>query len=463
MRCSRLPSRSAAAGVRPIRATTAAAVLPALAAVFVASTLALPVRATAQEGVEGCWSGTLARDGLEWDVGLDISTRNGRTAATLDMDALWIAGRALPSFRTADQSVTFELPWSLGSFEGTLEGGTVAGRVAFSDEGTAPLRLEAVRCRTRRTVDLRWESGSAVVAGTLALPPRPGPHPVVAILHGGGDSSRESSPYAFWGHYLPRHGIAALLYDKRGNGESTGDWHEVGFRERARDVTRGLDLVRERPDVDGSRVGLLGVSQGSWVAGLAASMDPGVDFVVHVSGPAVPVLEADTYATESRLRREGWEERAAAERLRLWRLNARVARHPSSDEAWEELQAAIDEVRDRPWFREDPYEPERESEWRGWYGRVLDHDPRPVLDELAIPMLWIYGAMDGQSDPSRNVRILEDYRRSGKEYTIGLYPEAGHGLLVPVDPRGEQGPHLTTAPGFFPDLIRWLRIRVETP
>lgn len=435
--------------------------LAARSFLLVAFSCASATLVAGQEATEGCWSGALARDGLEWDVGLRVARGEGGTAATLDMDALWIARRPLPSFRTESSGVAFELPWSMGRFEGRLEERVISGNVSFGDGRDVPMELEAIRCRDRQTVDLRWESGDEVIAGTLTLPPGPGPFPVVAILHGGGDSSRESPPYAFWGDYLPRHGIAALLYDKRGNGSSTGDWHTVGFDARARDVTNGLALLRERPEIDGERIGLLGVSQGSWVAGLAAALDPGIRFVVHVSGPAVTVLEADTYATESGLRREGWDERSMAERLHLWRLNARVARDPSSDEAWRQLQAAIDEVRDRPWFRRDPYEPERESEWRGWYGRVLDYDPHPALEGLEIPMLWMLGAMDGQSDPARNVGILEGYRRRGKDYTIALYPEAGHGLLVPVRPTGEQGPYLTTAPGFFPDLIRWLNTRAE--
>jgi hypothetical protein len=64
--------------------------------------------------------------------------------------------------------------------------------------------------------------------------------------------------------------------------------------------------------------------------------------------------------------------------------------------------------------------------------------------------------MDSESDPATNVKALEDLRRSGKEYTIGVYPGAGHGILIPVRPDGTQGDLLTTPPGFFPDLRRWL-------
>ena len=41
---------------------------------------------------------------------------------------------------------------------------------------------------------------------------------------------------------------------------------------------------------------------------------------------------------------------------------------------------------------------------------------------------------------------------------LAAYPEAGHGLLIPVDADGRDGPPLTSAPGFFPDLVRWLQV-----
>lgn len=409
----------------------------------------------------GCWSGRLGSEGLVWDVGLQITSEGGELAAAIDMDALWRAREPLPSFHSDGRAVRFDLPWSMGRFAGRSVENRLEGEVTFKDKRRSPLELERAPCAEHLREEINWRTDDVSIAATLTLPAGPGPFPAVVVLHGGGDSSRESPPYRFWSEYLPRLGIACLVYDKRGNGESTGDWRQVAFEPRARDVAGGLAQLRARSDIDATRLGLLAISQGSWVAGLAARLDPGVSFVVHVSGPAVSVAEADTYALESELRRQGWPEEDIAERVGLWRLNVEVARDPASDEAWGRLQTAIDEARSRDWFAEDPYHPERYSQWRSWYQRVLAHDPRPVLETLDVPMLWAYGAMDGQSDPAKNVAILEASRRRGKDYTIAVYPEAGHGLLIPVDSQGRDGELLTTAPGFFPDLTRWLERQVS--
>lgn len=73
------------------------------------------------------------------------------------------------------------------------------------------------------------------------------------------------------------------MYDKRGNGESGGSWKTVGFEQRAGDVAAAVRQLRELPAIDVGRVGLIGVSQGSWVADIVAAADVRLGFVVHVS------------------------------------------------------------------------------------------------------------------------------------------------------------------------------------
>lgn len=454
--CGEAPGNEVRSGVRVERRVSR--VLGFLVG-FVFSTAS----AGAQEGVTGCWGGHLTSgDGLAWDLALGISQEDGEFGATFDSRSLWRAAEPLPSFDSNGREVRFELPWSMGQFVGQFGGNRLAGEVRFKDGRRAPLEFHRAPCKMPRREEITWRTGDVAIAGSLTLPPGRGPFPAVVVVHGAGDSTRETPPYRFWGEYLPRLGIACLLYDKRGNGQSTGDWRQVGFEPRARDVAGGLAWLRSRPDIDSKRLGLLAVSQGSWVAGIAARLDPGVQFVVNISGPAVSVAEADTYALESELRRESWSEADIAERVRLWELNLESIRNPTSDEAWQRLQTAIDAVRGRAWFAETPYEPGREAQWRSWYRLVADHDPSTILEELDAPMLWMFGAMDGQSDPARNIAALEGLRRRGKDYTIALYPAAGHGLLVPVDSRGRDGELLTTAPGFFPDLERWLSERLNS-
>ena len=70
--------------------------------------------------------------------------------------------------------------------------------------------------------------------------------------------------------FLIRHGIAVLGYDKRGVGESTGDWNIATFEDLAGDAVAAVAYVKTRRDIDASQIGLLGWSQAGWIMPLAA-------------------------------------------------------------------------------------------------------------------------------------------------------------------------------------------------
>jgi hypothetical protein len=60
---------------------------------------------------------------------------------------------------------------------------------------------------------------------------------------------------------LVRHGYGVLLLDRRGEGESDGTYNAFGWTGEA-DVAAAVGFLRGRPDVDGDRIGGLGLSVG---------------------------------------------------------------------------------------------------------------------------------------------------------------------------------------------------------
>lgn len=69
-----------------------------------------------------------------------------------------------------------------------------------------------------------------------------------------------------------------LAYGKRGVGGSTGEYTSIGpgnsvlmFDLLAADVIAAVEALRARKDIDARRIGLVGISQGGWIAPLAAS------------------------------------------------------------------------------------------------------------------------------------------------------------------------------------------------
>ena len=151
-----------------------------------------------------------------------------------------------------------------------------------------------------------FRSGDVTLAGTLTLPPGDGPHPAVIFIHGSGPDSREN--YRFYADLFARHGIATLIYDKRGVGASTGDWRRVHLRDLAEDALAGVRTLKSRRDIDPHKIGLWGGSNGGWVAPLAASLSHDVAFIITVAGAMTTPTELAKWRSVNYVRNAGYPE-----------------------------------------------------------------------------------------------------------------------------------------------------------
>ena len=129
------------------------------------------------------------------------------------------------------------------------------------------------------------------LSGMLLLPEGEGPFPTVVIIHGSGTSRRNNVWYLSIAHHLQQHGIAVLLPDKRGSEKSEGEWLGASFAELATDTISAVEFVKHQQTFEYSTIGLLGMSQGGWIAPVVAANTDDVSFVVSMVGPAVTAEE----------------------------------------------------------------------------------------------------------------------------------------------------------------------------
>lgn len=329
----------------------------------------------------------------------------------------------------------------------------------------------------------QFESGDLTLRAKLTLPPEgtgAAPYPVVVIVHGSDDLSavdRYMYPYLF----APR-GIATLVFDKRGTGESEGNYTQ-NFHVLAGDVMAAVDWVAARPEIDASRIHLAGYSQGGWIAPLAASRleerstGPKVRSLLIGYGPMVPIVDEDrwgwVYAFEQKGFTDDPEAMAGAQELH----DLTVAIIDRGEDRWGELDRRLDEARDEPWF-----EALRGSDsmlgafadvdvplwmarpYAAWRLRPVDgapmadrlYDPEPVVAALDVPSLWLLGGEDSSMPTGWTVEKLEAARAQGAPITIRVWPEAEHGIWRFEDtPDGRQ--YLNLEPDYLETMVDWLR------
>ena len=189
-----------------------------------------------------------------------------------------------------------------------------------------------------------FASGEGItLSGTLFIPDAGRRHPAIVLFHGSGPESRNRE----MGYWFAKHGVAALTYDKRGVGESTGNFRTVPFTTLCEDGLAAVAFLKRRADIDASRIGVWGLSQGGWLGPLAASQSSDVRFVIAVSGPAVTPGEQMIFYYANQLRHQGLAEAEIAEASTLRRL---VWTCLSRNASCEESRAALDRSAPKRWF-----------------------------------------------------------------------------------------------------------------
>jgi len=154
----------------------------------------------------------------------------------------------------------------------------------YAPDPGAPYTAEEVRILTPKGYHL---------AGTLTLPVTGNPpYPAMLLITGSGPQERDFlqnrrkpvnkyRPFRQIADAISRKGIAVLRMDDQGTGCSEGDRLEnVTIQERADDSRAGIAFLRRRHDIDGSRIGLLGVSEGANIGPMIAASDPAIRAVV---------------------------------------------------------------------------------------------------------------------------------------------------------------------------------------
>ena len=112
---------------------------------------------------------------------------------------------------------------------------------------------------------------------------------------------------------LPPAGVGVVTFDRRGDGESTGDSSRGRFKVQSADALAVLDAI------DVERVGLWGLSQGAWIGPIAAAAWDRVALLVLIASTGVTPSEQMMYATAEQLRLAGYDEDVVSRALDLRR------------------------------------------------------------------------------------------------------------------------------------------------
>ncbi len=232
------------------------------------------------------------------------------------------------------------------------------------------------------------------LAGMLFVPQGEGPFPAVVVIHGSGTSFRENRWYLTLTEYLQAHGVIVLLPDKRGSAKSGGDWRSADFEDLATDTLAAVRYLVEEEPVSVNAIGIVGMSQGGWIAPLVAARSQDVDFIVSFVGAVVTPAEQLLFEENYNLQQIGF----------LPGISKLIALMSTT---------YIRKVGQRP-----------------FWDAVGNFDPLPYWERMSVDALALFGRDDTNVPSEESVARLESL--ANPRIRIRMYEDSGHALESPA-------------------------------
>lgn len=325
----------------------------------------------------------------------------------------------------------------------------------------APAAWHAPATTGVTTQSVTFSNSGATLHGTLYVPQSHHPVPAVVVYHGASEPLAGTPLYRHLSEGLPQIGIAVLLFDRRGSGASTGNAN-VPYQALSDDGVAGANAIRRLPAIDPARVGYWGISQGGWLATLAASHDPRAAFAVAVSTPLVsPELQME-FAMSNRLHVLGYGQPDIDAMLDArHRLDSYFTGRNSRDAA----VAALERIAGRPWYSQmylptpgkvaaDP----AKSTWRG----EMDIDSFGAVAAVKIPILYVLGGEDPWIPVAPTVVRLRTLAPAHPHLAFAVVPRANHLMIETAhETMDDASPaqvatEVPQSPAYFMLLASWL-------
>ena len=350
---------------------------------------------------------------------------------------------------------------------------SIESRIEFQRDGTGKIaslmwHRDGAAPRTARRVDIekrediRFSNGGVQLAGMLISPATGGKHPAIVLVHGSGAQNRESM--LPWSRFLIRRGVAVLGYDKRGVGESTGDWNAATFDDLAGDVVAAFEYLKTRRDIDARQIGLLGISQAGWIMPLAAVRAKDMAFLISISGAGISAAETTIDQAQNELTMTGMPRQDVEQIVGLLKLQYQFAR---TGQGWDEYVATREKLAARmgppP---EDTFPGTRDHPHWQFIKRLYFYDPAPTLRQLTVPTLGIWGELDNNIMADKNKAAWETALKAGgnRDYMLRVLPRANHGQFEAKLGSNEEMRSLQRiVPEYFTTVQAWLAKRIRVP
>ena len=261
-------------------------------------------------------------------------------------------------------------------------------------------------------------AGFGIAASVTKPAGAPEPVPAVILIGGSGPVDRDGvvAGIPVLGQIagdLVSAGFLVVRYDKRGVGQSGGRAETSTLNDSAEDVRSILSWLERRRDVDKKRIGLVGHSEGAWVALTTAARD---DRVAALSTLAAASTTGAELVLEQQRHLLDRLQASDADRQAKIELQQKINAAATKGTGWDGIAPELRRAADTPWFQS-----------------FLAFDPARVMRDVRQPLFIVQGELDTQVLPHHADRLAELARARKRKVAVEVtkVPGVNH-LLVPA-------------------------------
>jgi len=314
----------------------------------------------------------------------------------------------------------------------------------------------AKRIAPHKTESVEVRNGDVVLRGELLVPATSTRHPAIVLAHGSGPATRHAG---MWNVFFLRLGMAVLSLDKRGAGESTGNWRAASMDDLASDWLAGVTFLKSRSDIDSKRIGVHGSSQGGWTAPLMGARSSDIAFMIVRAGSGTNIADTILHEIEWGAREKGLPEPEISEGIAAARVAmAMMARGASTDE----YDAAMKPYRSRDsWPDNFPLIDER-PRGQNWIRLNAAYDSVDSVRKIHVPILWFLADNDHNVPTAISApRLRHAFDDAGNhDATLIVLKNAAHGFLSTSTGNNKDfAKQSHFAPGYWDTMEQWLKAR----
>ena len=300
---------------------------------------------------------------------------------------------------------------------------------------------------TYNTDSVEYDNADHTVhlGATFSYPKGGGPFLTILMITGSGLQDRDETilghkPFAVMADYLTKKGFAVLRVDDRMKGKSTGDVKNATSPDFAEDALTSIHFLLQRKEVDKNKIGVIGHSEGGFIAPLIYSKWPHLAFIISLAGTGVKGEEISLYQTQmakALFDSVSYEAIYDLNKMTLRTISKNAAQPDSvilstikkEYAEWKSKQPdSVLKKLHADMTSPEIYAMQVKPQLMPWTKYFLSTDPGPYWQKVQCPVLALNGEKDIQVNAAQNISAIKTNLERGGNAKLStiIFPGLNH-------------------------------------